>query len=196
MASGTASAAGWNHDYTDPSGDVSYANIDITEIKSHASGTDIIIELTVLGVIENTSGITYHIEVFGEPEHGSVWYGNTGMPVVTYPDGGVNMTGATVVGGNTVRGIIPITHAGNASAFDIQGQTVRVIPSGNEHDIAYNIASGPDDTAWQILGMAAWLFILVLLAPIIVIVAVVVIVLYMKRKAQSPPPMQQPPPPL
>ena len=194
LTSGTASAGGWNHDYTDASGDVSYANIDIIEIKSHASGTDIILELTVRGVIETSFDASYHIEVFGEPQHGSVSYGNGGMKLIYYPDGGVNTTDVTIVGGNTMRGIIPIAHAGNASAFDIQGSAVHRFPGGAESDQALNIG-GSNDTVSQILGMAVWLFLLVLLAPIIVIVAVVVIVLLMKRRAQSPPQMQQPRPP-
>jgi len=64
IASGPVAAQGWNHDYADVTGDVSYTNVDITRVKSYESGTDIVIDLTVAGVIEDSSIIVYAV-VFG-----------------------------------------------------------------------------------------------------------------------------------
>ncbi len=196
LISSIASAGGWNHHYSDASGDVAYANIDIVEIKSYASGSEIILELTVAGIIENSTDITYNIQIIGQPHYGSVWYGNGGMTLVSYPDGGVNTSGVTIVADKTMRGVVPISHAGNASAFDIQGNAVYRAPSGTQSDVALNFAGGtggPTANAWEIFGMAAWLFILILLVPAIIIVVVVAIVLSMKKKARASTPMQQPP---
>ena len=84
-----------------------------------------------------------------------------------------------------------------ASILDRRANTWRNLECGVS-GVALNFAGGIGGStanAWEIFGMAAWLFILILLVPAIIIVVVVAIVLSMRKKARSPPLMQQPPHP-
>jgi hypothetical protein len=120
FVSGNALADGWYHSYSDPSYDVAYANVDITKIESYKLGTDVAIELTVRGAIEDSIEIAYWI-YFGQPGSESSFYYSNGTSTVHYHGGGSGAS-AVSISGSTLTTIIEQANAGPESAFDIFGR--------------------------------------------------------------------------
>ena len=196
-SSGLASAAGWNHDYSDEWGEVLYPNVDITTVRSYESGQNIILEMSVLGAIENSSDITYWIWI-GSEDSGAGVYFHHGDAYIYYVGGGSTSSGVEIVLARTLRGTIPKTQAGESSNFDVIGYAIH-----DETPFAQDFAgaayqNGIDTPVDNILGFALWTLILIILIPIIIIIVIVVLVVVLasKKPAQPPmqPPMQGPPP--
>ena len=120
LVSGNALAAGWYHSYSDPSYDVAYANVDITSIESYELGTDVVMELTVRGEIEDSSEIVYWIFIGQQGSGCGIYYSN-GTGIVFNYGSGSNATGVSK-SGSTLTGIIAQMNAGPESIFDIFGR--------------------------------------------------------------------------
>jgi hypothetical protein len=134
FASGKASADGWNHDYADSFFDVTYANVDILGMKSYAQGTDVVVELRVRGVIEDSSEIVYWAYILHQGSGWGVYYSN-GTGIVYYFGGGSSTSGVSK-SGNTLTGIIAQANAGSESNFEIFGYAAYA-PSGQSAQIDY-----------------------------------------------------------
>ena len=195
MNSGIA-AAGWDHLYTDPSLDVYNPDVDISRLRSYADSSDVVIELTVSGEIENSSEVTYYVHIGSETSTAGVFY-NDGLGMIYYVDGGFTTAGIEVAG-DTLRGRIPQSHAGSSSSFDVYGVAIFDVPGTSVGDMVDHAGPGSTGTtppADQILGMAIWMLILVVLVPIvvfIVLIIVIVVLLAKKPPAAPQPPFQQP----
>ncbi len=198
MTAGTALAGGWNHNYADVSNDTSEANVDITGIKSQAQGTDIVLELTVRGVIDDSSTVVYAVYTAGQGSSYGMFYAS-GTGVVVYVGG--SSFNVTKTASNKLQGTMPQSGTNGESSFDIVGFAADTGGSSTHYDYAGSAYGGGGGTgggttdAGLILGMAFGLFLLLLLVPIIItiVIIVVIVLLLHKKKAPVPPPAQQPP---
>ncbi len=196
FVSGRALAGGWNHNYTDPSNDVSYANVDITRLKSYSQGTDVVIELTVRGEMEDSNEIVYWVYIVNQASGAGVYY-SQGTGFIYYYGGGFSMSGVTK-SGNMLTGIMAQANAGSEANFDIFGYAAHA-PSGQSVQIDWSGAAnqGGGTGTDQVTGMAMWVLALLILIPVIIIIVVVVVVLTVIKKKRTAPPLQPqyPPPP-
>ena len=193
-----ASAAGWNHNYTDASNDTSEANVDITGITSHAQGTDVVLELTVRGVIDDSSTVVYAVYTAGQGSSYGMFYAS-GVGVVVYVGG--SSFNVTKTASNKLQATMPQSGTNGESSFDIVGFAADTGGSSTHYDYAGSAYDGGGGTgggttdAGLILGMAFGLFLLLLLVPIIVLIVIILVIVLVlhKKKAPVPPPAQQPP---
>ncbi|HYS71946.1 MAG TPA: hypothetical protein VEM95_05945 [Thermoplasmata archaeon] len=132
----TTAAAEWNQAYSDPWGDVSYANIDITSIRSYERGDSVVVELRVLGAIESTPNVSYSIR-FGSLNSSSGILFSNGLGTIRFPDDTLPVCSPAV---NTFGGVFQATlctsKLGDAATFRIFGIAERRNLASRETDIA------------------------------------------------------------
>lgn len=101
--SGISAPADYSFSWTDPAGDVTIPDIDITQVNSHLEGSDVVIELVVAGNINTSSDYyTYFVKITSDPTATSDY--DVPTCYITY-SGGTSML-MTATGYSTVNATI------------------------------------------------------------------------------------------
>jgi len=174
------------------------ASVDITRIRSFVDGSNIVLEMTLKGSVENDTQTAYWLHVGSQTASVGMYWAN-GLGYVYYYGGGGFDTLNITATGNVITGRLPQSKAGPENDFDIIGYAVHTVGSTYQFDWSgAGYIGGGGGNAGETVGIATWVLAILLIVPLIIVIAIVVILLTRRKKVpqqqpQYPPPSQYPP---